>query len=71
MAPDVRTFQALQSYSKPVSDSGYIPRDDASEAERVEKMRDANGVGDDITYLDPEDIASYNLADLGINMDMR
>lgn len=55
MAPDARTFLALQTSSiNQTTDSPYIPRDDESEV----KLNSAQGVGETL-YLDEEDVRGY------------
>jgi hypothetical protein len=63
-APDLKTFLALQSDSKPSPESEYIPRDDESEAERLAKTFRSEsfnpGYGEVLT---DEDIRAYSLDD--------
>jgi hypothetical protein len=47
------------------TDTEYIPRDDESEAKRVDDIR---GIGDEVVYLDPSDIGDYNLADFNLRL---
>jgi hypothetical protein len=47
-------------------DEEYIPRDDESEAARV---RDLTGVGEEIHYVAPVEVSSFNLADFGLGLE--
>src|SRR5215213_4375449 len=62
MAPDVKTFQVLQTSSAiPDPDQKYYPRDDETEAEQLVQL---GGIG---TPLSPDDIRAYNREGFGIN----
>lgn len=60
-SPDLRTFQALQNYSKPLADTKTYPRDDATEAKQIQ---DLTGLGDPL-YATDEDYRD-TLGDFGI-----
>ena len=63
-APDVRTFQALQTSLSPIPETDYISRDDESEAARV---RSVSGIGE---LLAPEeDVKRDILRDFGLDYD--
>jgi hypothetical protein len=55
----------LQNYSKIQinDDAEYIPRDDEAEAARVKDLR---GIGEELQYLEPDEVASFNLGDFGL-----
>jgi hypothetical protein len=62
MAPDVRTFQALQtSLISPDIDQAYFSRDDESEADQLKQL---GGIGNVLT---DDDIKTYNSEGFGIN----
>lgn len=65
MSPDVRTFQALQTSSVILHNSPeelYLSQDDASEAERINKMH--GGYGEILT---DEKIREFNLEGFGVD----
>jgi hypothetical protein len=65
MAPDLKTFVALQTSSTTLgTDSPYISRDDESEARM---LQDLNGVGSAI-YMTDDDVKGYALQDYGLNL---
>lgn len=68
MSPDLRTFVALQTSSMMPNSTEYIDQSDEAEAARVSAMRDANGVGEAIEYLDIDDIGMHNLAEMGVGV---
>lgn len=59
----------MQSSSNPVPDSDYIPRDDVSEAKRLEAVMGTEGLGDVI--LDNEDVKLYGLQEFGMDVDFK
>jgi hypothetical protein len=63
MAPDLKTFVALQTYST-TPGSDYIPRDDEAEA----ALYDNTGVGE-MRILTPSEIQEYALQDFGLSVD--
>jgi len=63
----VRTFAALQNYSTIVPSSDeYFPKDDASEEKQ---LRDISGVGEEVTYLSPDEVRQYAMNDFGMGFD--
>lgn len=63
MAPDARTFLALQTSSNATPDSPYISRDDETEA----KLVSPQGLGD-VHYMNEEDVRGYNMEDFGMGV---
>jgi hypothetical protein len=50
----------------PEADTAYISRDDETEARRLVSI---NGVGEEISYLDPSEVRSYAMSDYGMGLD--
>lgn len=67
MAPDAKTFAALQTYSvtTPIeNNSDYIPRDDESELARTKVSS-----GQPIEILTDEEVKEYSMHDFGVGFD--
>lgn len=67
MAPDVKTFAALQTYSAttPIeNNSEYISRDDESELARTNAL-----ISHPVEILTDEEVREYAMNDFGINFD--